>query len=308
MSFREMTTGGDRRAQDDRRARPIPAGCGLQEAAVRIRQTGLSCLPQIVGASSLMRGNCRRSNLLKGWSPLGMETMCMIEAVIFDLDGLLLDTERLALETGVKTLAALGHPVPLSVLQGLIGLDVGAGHKLICRWLKKELPYDDIYKPWDDAFLSAIATGIPLRPRVNDTLDLLDDLNLPRAVATNSKTDDALWKIEKAGLEGRFDAIVGRDMAVGPKPLPHVYLHAANLLGKEPSVCLALEDSDVGVRAALAAGMRVVQIPDMVPSQEGAAHHEADCLMAAMEWAGLTEDQEPRARIVMPNGGIPCDG
>lgn len=229
----------------------------------------------------------------------------MIEAVIFDLDGLLLDTERLALETGVETLAALGHPVPLSVLQGLIGLDVETGHKLICGWLEKELPYDDIYKPWDDAFLSVMATGIPLRPRVSDTLDLLDYLNLPRAVATNSKTDDALWKIEKAGLEGRFDAVVGRDMAAGSKPLPHVYLHAAKLLEKEPSVCLALEDSDVGVRAALAAGMRVVQIPDIVPSQERAAHHEADSLMAAMEWAGLTENRGSKARSVMPHSRPP---
>ncbi|SIT12958.1 HAD family hydrolase [Paracoccus saliphilus] len=214
----------------------------------------------------------------------------MIEAVIFDLDGLLLDTERLALETGVEALAALGHPVPLSVLQGVIGLDDKAGHKLICGWLEKELPYDDIYKPWDDAFLSMMATGIPLRPRVKDTLNLLDDLNFPCAVATNSKTDDALWKLEKAGLEGRFDAVVGRDMAGGSKPLPHVYVFAASLLGKEPSVCLALEDSDVGVRAALAAGMRVVQIPDLVPSQEGAAHHEADSLMAALVWAGITEN------------------
>ncbi len=213
----------------------------------------------------------------------------MIEAVIFDLDGLLLDTERLAMETGVETMAALGHPVPLSVLQELIGLDVEAGHKIICGWLKRELPYDDIYKPWDEAFLSVMGTGIPLRPLVQDTLDLLDALHLPRAVATNSKTDDALWKIEKAGLQDRFDAVVGRDMAGGSKPLPHVYQHAAKLLHKEPSVCLALEDSDVGVRAALAAGMTVVQVPDMVASQERAAHHEADNLMAAMIWAGLTE-------------------
>ncbi|WP_418594922.1 HAD family hydrolase [Ponticoccus sp. (in: a-proteobacteria)] len=168
-------------------------------------------------------------------------------------------------------------------------MDVEAGHKIICGWLGKELPYDDIYKPWDSAFLSAMTTGIPLRPRVHETLDLLDALHLPRAVATNSKTDDALWKIEKAGLQDRFNAVVGRDMAGGSKPLPHVYLHAAELLHKEPSVCLALEDSDVGVRAALAAGMTVVQVPDMVPSQERAAHHEADCLITAMIWAELSE-------------------
>lgn len=82
-------------------------------------------------------------------------------------------------------------------------------HKRICGWLEKEIPYEEIFKPWDDALLSVMASGIPLRPGVKEALDLLDDLHIPRAVATNSKTDDAIWKIEKAGLEQRFDAVVG---------------------------------------------------------------------------------------------------
>ncbi|PZO65460.1 MAG: hypothetical protein DI498_09080 [Paracoccus denitrificans] len=213
--------------------------------------------------------------------------MQQFKAVVFDLDGLLLDTERVALETGVEALASIGHPLTQAELQRVVGLDAEAGHRLICEMLDHDLPFADIYGPWDAAFLAGTEDGIPLRPRVLDVLDLLDKLGMPRAVATNSELETAKWKIERAGIGGRFDAIVGRDSAGGSKPQPHVYLHAAKLLGIDPADCLALEDSDVGVRAAKAAGMTVVQIPDMVPSSDRAANHQADDLMAALEWAGI---------------------
>lgn len=213
--------------------------------------------------------------------------MARFDAVVFDLDGLLLDTERVALDTGVAALAAIGHPVPEAVMQRLIGLDAEAGHAILTEWLQRDIPQADIFDPWNDAFEAALARGVPLRPRAAEALDHLDRAGPPRAVATNSLTEAAHWKIDRSDLAGRFEVIVGRDLAGGAKPEPHVYLHAASLLGIDPTRCLALEDSDVGVRSARAAGMTVVQIPDILPSKDKAADFEAPDLMAALTWAGL---------------------
>lgn len=208
-------------------------------------------------------------------------------AVVFDLDGLLLDTERVAIQSGMAGMAALGHPVPESVLHDLVGVDDREGHRRICAWLGVDLDYAETSAALVRAFREKLEQGVPLRPGVHAMLDALDALNLPRAVATNSKTESANWKIAKAGLAGRFDAIVGVDQAGAAKPAPDVYLEAARQLGLEPAECLAFEDSDLGVRAALAAGMTVVQVPDMVPSAEGRAHFTAPDLQGAMALVGL---------------------
>lgn len=210
-------------------------------------------------------------------------------AVVFDLDGLLLDTESVAIKSGVEGMAALGHPVPESVLHDLVGVDDREGHRRICEWLGVDLDYAKTSAALAENFRKRLEQGVPLRPGVHEMLDALDAMNLPRAVATNSQTESANWKIAKAGLSGRFDAIVGVDQAGKAKPAPDVYLEAARQLGIEPAHCLAFEDSDLGVRAAIAAGMTVVQIPDIIASAERLAHFEATDLIAAMAMVGIAD-------------------
>lgn len=213
--------------------------------------------------------------------------MTRFQAVVFDLDGLLLDTEKVAIDTGMATFESLGHPIPRPVMESVIGVDTPTTLRILGDHLGPDAPTATLFAAWADAVREAYARDIPLRPRVIEALDLLDRLKMPRAVATNSETAAAEAKIERAGLGGRFNAVVGRDLAGGAKPQPHVYLTAARLLGVEPEVCLALEDSDLGVRAAKAAGMTVVQVPDLVPPHEHLADHEAPDLIAALHWAGL---------------------
>ncbi|MEI4487925.1 HAD family phosphatase [Frigidibacter sp. MR17.14] len=209
------------------------------------------------------------------------------DAVIFDLDGLLLDTEAVALRTGVEAMAALGHPVPEEVLHGMVGVDTDTSFAMICDWLGVALDPVVTKTALGEAFRAGLAEGVPLKTGVHAMLDALDRLDLPRAVATNSATESALWKIGKAGLAGRFDAVVGFDTAGSAKPEPGVYLTAARALGIAPARCLAFEDSDLGVRAARAAGMTVVQIPDFLESREHLAHHEHRSLTEAMAALGL---------------------
>lgn len=209
------------------------------------------------------------------------------DAVIFDLDGLLLDSERLAMQAGIEALATMGHSVPDEVFISLIGIDAVQGHRILCDHLGRELDAEALDDAWQRAMAVRIAGGIPLRPGVQAVLAALDTAALPRAVATNSETARAGAKLASAGLGGRFSTIVGFDAVQRGKPAPDVYLEAARRLGADPARCLALEDSDTGVRAAHAAGMTVVQIPDLLASRERLAHHHANSLIEAMALFGL---------------------
>jgi beta-phosphoglucomutase-like phosphatase (HAD superfamily) len=94
--------------------------------------------------------------------------------------------------------------------------------------------------------------------------------------------------LRHAGLLHRFNAVVGADLVARVKPAPDVYIEAAKRLGLTPADCVALDDSDLGVRAAIAAGMMIViQVPDMVASRELIAHHQASSLDDARAILGL---------------------
>lgn len=128
-----------------------------------------------------------------------------------------------------------------------------------------------------------MAEGVPLRPGVHELFDKLDDIGMPRAVATNSQTDRAKWKLDHAGLLSRLDAVIGVDLVENGKPAPDVYIEAAARLGLQPSDCAALDDSDLGVLAALRAGVEiVVQVPDLVCPNDPKAHHQVASLDEAM--------------------------
>lgn len=146
----------------------------------------------------------------------------------------------------------------------------------------------ELDRDWNAAMDDSMRDGIPLRPGVHDFLEALDQHNLPRAIATNSVTERAEWKLEHAGLLKRIDAVVGVDKVARGKPAPDVYVAAARTLGLEPSRCIALDDSDRGVRAALAAGIwKVIQIPDLVMSKDLSAHHQVKSLSHARTLLGI---------------------
>jgi len=108
------------------------------------------------------------------------------------------------------------------------------------------------------------ASPVPLKEGAIALLDAMARLGLPLAIATSSDTAHALEKLRQAGVLERFRAVIGADQVQRPKPDPSVYLKAAASLGADPRACLALEDSEYGVRAAHAAGMTVIQVPDLI--------------------------------------------
>jgi HAD superfamily hydrolase (TIGR01509 family) len=128
---------------------------------------------------------------------------------------------------------------------------------------------------------------VPLRPTALALIALIEAQALPKAIATSSGREGATAKLARTGLTNRFETVVTRDCVVMAKPHPEPFLTAAARMGIPPERCIAFEDSAPGARAAHAAGMTVVVVPDLAPVDEELGHHRAANLMAGALLAGL---------------------
>jgi HAD superfamily hydrolase (TIGR01509 family) len=184
------------------------------------------------------------------------------------MDGLLLDTERLSRRSWLAGAADLGMEVPLSALTSIIGRRRPEVEAEFRAALGDDFPVDALYQRHGVHYYANLAEtpAEELRkPGVLRLLDWLDQAGIPRAIATSTLAKGAASKLELAGLTDRFDIVVSGDQVARSKPAPDIFLEAAARLGIAPADCVAFEDSDLGLEAAMAAGMRVVAVPDLKP-------------------------------------------
>lgn len=207
----------------------------------------------------------------------------MFDAIFFDLDGTLVDTESLALTSGLQAFAEVGHPVDLAFMHGLVGKSQPQTKSMIISAFPT-LDLDRFHQVWDAGFEALMQDGLPLKP---GAAELLAMLGHPLGLVTSSGRNGAHQKLDMAGLAHHFHTVVTFDDVTAPKPAPEPYLVAAERLGVNPARCLVFEDSDIGAEAAHLAGCTVVQVPDIAPTEGRYARHLASDLMAGARAAGI---------------------
>lgn len=190
------------------------------------------------------------------------------KAVVFDMDGLLFDTESLYQRAIALAAAEGGHDLT-SVSRSMIGRPVVQSRRLLLDRIGPDFPVDAFFEAMFQHFDRLAETDLVLKPGVIDLLDVLDELKVPRAIATSSAHHRIQSHLGVHGLGNRFYAVVGHGDYEASKPAPDPFLVAAERLGVQPQACLALEDSPNGVRSASSAGMMTVMVPDLLePTDE----------------------------------------
>lgn len=207
----------------------------------------------------------------------------MFDAVFFDLDGTLIDSESVALHTGLAAFSAVGVILSASDLHGLIGKDSPSASKIIMATYPG-IDIDALNAEWARGFQGAMAKDVPLKPFVHA---VLAGLSLPCALVTSSRRHEARDKLARSDLAQYFAHVVALEDVDAPKPAPAPYLLAADLIGVDAARCLVFEDSETGAEAAHRAGCTVVQVPDIQPASGRWAHHVAADLLVGATVAGL---------------------
>lgn len=186
-------------------------------------------------------------------------------AVIFDMDGLIFDTEALY----QRALLQLAHEQGLnainaSTIQETVGLSWEATRELLVRLVGGAADTDTLIEKWMALYDELAEHCLDLKPGVTELLATLESRLIPRAIATGSYRAVALRHLETHNLAGYFSAVVAKEDCSNGKPFPDPFLAAAACLNVKPQDCWALEDSLNGVISAHAAGMKTIMVPDLV--------------------------------------------
>jgi HAD superfamily hydrolase (TIGR01509 family) len=187
-----------------------------------------------------------------------------IAAVILDMDGTLIDTERLYKACTLEALAALGWPDQQALLLKMVGLSSDKCDALLCTTFGRDFPLEAYHRAFIMQRKARLRDTISLKTGALALLDALAAARMPMAIATSSSRESAERHLRLSGLRERFDTVITADDVVAAKPSPDIYLLAAHMLGVNSVACVAIEDSGYGAMAAQAAGMSTIMVPDMV--------------------------------------------
>ena len=195
------------------------------------------------------------------------QTKFIPEAVVFDMDGLIFDSERLVLDSWIE----VGKKYNIRDIEEVFRLCIGTNkvktREIVDAHYGKDFPYESfgaeasaIFREWMEK------DGLPIKPGVEKTLRILKERGIPLGLASSTRVAVVTEELKETGLYDYFQVVMGGDQLKRSKPEPDIYLMTCEKLGVDPAKCYALEDSYNGIISAYRAGMKPVMIPDMLPA------------------------------------------
>lgn len=194
----------------------------------------------------------------------------MIKTIIFDMDGVLFDTEKIYDEAWKIVLSEKSVENIDYIISGCRGLNADDSERFLDKTLKGNFSGKDCLRDLIYKFNEIIGErGIPIKPGVHELLSYLKKENYEIGLASSTRKSMVISHLKDAGILNYFDEIIAGDMVVKGKPDPEIYLTSCSKFNKAPNECIAIEDSVNGVTAALRAGMNAIMVPDIVqPDKE----------------------------------------
>lgn len=217
----------------------------------------------------------------------------MMKAVVFDMDGVLFDTEKLCMDSWMEVARERGIPDMEKVFPLCIGRNMTDTTKIVLDHYGKDFPYDRFRKEASRWFHREIEEkGMPMKPGVKELLRYLREEGWSVGLASSTNRDTVIDQLQRADIRDFFSTVIGGDQILHSKPEPDIYLMACEELRVDPKETYAIEDSYNGIRSAYRAGMRPVMVPDLLPPTE---EMEALCSV-------ICEDLSQVREYLMKNG------
>jgi len=192
-----------------------------------------------------------------------------MKAVIFDMDGVLFDTERLCKDCWCEVAAEKGLQGMDEVFPKCIGTNNADTRRIVMDYYGEDFPYEAFSEEASVLFHQYVEqNGMPMKVGVRELLDYLKKENYQIALASSTRRASVEKCLRLAGIEGYFDTLTTGDMVLHSKPEPEIYLIACESLDLAPQECYAIEDSYNGIRSAYSAGMKAIMVPDLIPPDE----------------------------------------
>ncbi|MCI9069080.1 MAG: HAD family phosphatase [Clostridium sp.] len=189
--------------------------------------------------------------------------MNKIKAIIFDMDGVIFDTEMVYLKVWSKVFEKYGYKMTKEIYTSVLGTGRENVKKVFVNNYGSNLPIDDMYKEKDENLAKEIENGVALKAGAYEILKYLKEKDFKIALATSAISKRAFKQLKQANIYKFFDAVVCRDEVEKTKPNPDIFLKAADKLNVNKSECIVIEDSSAGIKAAFNAGMIPIHVIDL---------------------------------------------
>lgn len=192
-----------------------------------------------------------------------------MKAVIFDMDGVLFDTERVCMKAWMAVAREWGLPGMEELFRRVIGLNANDSRQIVLKAYGEDFDYPAFRQETADCFQKYIREdGLPVKPGVPEILEWLKGSGYRVGLASSTRSESVLSHLRQAEMEDYFSVVITGDMIEHSKPQPDIYLLACSKLEVEPEQAYAIEDSPNGIRSAHAAGMWTIMVPDMIAPDE----------------------------------------